>query len=65
MLKKGYIFTMTKNKNHQNSATDPNIPPDDPVTKDMETIATRYLNLWQDNLRHWTTARGGVQKRDD
>ncbi len=56
---------MTKNKNHQNSATDPNIPPDDPVTKDMETIATRYLDLWQDNLRHWTTARGGVQKRDD
>ncbi len=56
---------MTKNKNHHNNATDSSIPPDDPVTKDMETIAARYLDLWQDNLRHWTTTPDRVKKRDD
>ncbi len=56
---------MSENSNSRNNATNSNIPPDDPVTGDMETVAARYLDLWQDNLRHWTRDPDRVKKMDD
>ncbi|MBL4894516.1 MAG: hypothetical protein JKY59_06560, partial [Emcibacter sp.] len=40
----------------------PTIEPSGPLAVPLDNIATRYLDLWQDNLRHWATDPDALDK---
>ncbi|MBL4894148.1 MAG: hypothetical protein JKY59_04655 [Emcibacter sp.] len=40
----------------------PTAEPSEPLVVPLENIATRYLDLWQDNLRHWATDPDALDK---
>jgi len=50
-----YISAMPKQKNTLASAAKSEISPDNDISPDINAIAERYLDLWLDNLRCWSS----------
>lgn len=48
-----YIFAMSQHKK---------IDKDNDISTEIDLLAERYLDLWQNNLRHWATDPKALEK---